>query len=998
MKRKKVILFLLMISLMFVGMIGIKADIWYNPQKVGNVWDSFYYPYGKTIADLAPNAPVATCANWGISTEYDKCTAACGTGLCVRVGSPQRYQITNMTTGGSPKPAFCLDGLVHLDTGIDYQYTEDNTSPLQINVGMSCALVDLYKAIYKDKTIDASLTFKSNGYLDIAAIPDNVIRPLQEAVWSHQYDSERCEDAKNSDFAIFDVTNGTGSISLQTMTNTKLSYNTTSGKYVSQAIKVTANSIEPGTNVTYAITGAPTGVFLSTNKDATSPSAAIPSSGVASGTSVYLVVPTESIASSTSIKVTATASVFTKTETKLKATFQKLVYTGSVASDNLSQDLGIPELYKEEVKKYENKSVLVTLTPNVGSISFIKKDYNTKEVIPEIEFKLFRANSTVPIDTKTTDSNGKITFSNLTIGATYTIVEQSNVPGYLGGYTYTFTLGAGGSEPANGAQLVIYNTPRKIVIEKKDLRAGTLLTGSDLKLYNCTNSSLGNEVSIGWTNSLDRKSFNIEQGYYCLVETITPTGYQDNKQVFRFKVEDVSNSYRIVKENLYTLNGTALTLIPESSQESDIYVISTDNKKITVNNKKLTKISKQSIVGSDELPGASIQLYKYDSGIKNYKRYMNWVSDSTAKEIYLEVGTYIFEETVAPVGYKKIKNAVAFKVAADGKISIVTKNNDGKTEAIGSVSQASTNGVYKFTYSDKPKKCIKKSDTECINIFNIENNGESIVIKNEPMKLKISKKDIVGSKEIDGSTIVITNDKDSTYKKTLYPKKGEKTEFELSYLEPEGTTKYYYYLEETVAPKGYKKLTTVFKFSVDEYGVPTLVGIGKWDKNKKFNQTKKVSTHDNIKLSEDEIAVLNEPIKIILSKKDSTSSKFIKGAKIVITPEDKELAPLEIETNDKEMELNLVPGIYYIKETEAPEGYEKLDFEYKIEILDDGNIKLLSENAENISIKDNSIILYNTKVVVEKTGLSISPFTISGVVLLIVAGVLTLIAVKKRRV
>ena len=67
-----------------------------------------------------------------------------------------------------------------------------------------------------------------------------------------------------------------------------------------------------------------------------------------------------------------------------------------------------------------------------------------------------------------------------------------------------------------------------------------------------------------------------------------------------------------------------MTLIPESSQESDIYVISTDNKKITVNNKKLTKISKQSIVGSDELHGASIQLYKYDSGIKNYKRYMNW--------------------------------------------------------------------------------------------------------------------------------------------------------------------------------------------------------------------------------------------------------------------------------------------------------------------------------------------------------------------------------------
>ena len=371
-----------------------------------------------------------------------------------------------------------------------------------------------------------------------------------------------------------------------------------------------------------------------------------------------------------------------------------------------------------------------------------------------------------------------------------------------------------------------------------------------------------------------------------------------------------------------------------------------------VDNEKKIIISKQGITGSGEIEGAHIQLYVYNTTKLYYEKpasnsKYSWVSGTTPHEIYLEEGYYIFEETVAPTGYKKLKNAFTIHVSSDGKVTVSKRSDDPTKDSIGTVKQSGTG--YILEYSDSPQTCIEVSETQCINIINVNSDKDTLTIKNEPMKLKISKKDITGSKEIDGSTLVITNDKDSKYKKTIKPKAGEDNSFELEYLEPSGTTKYYYYLEETVAPKGYKQITTVFKFSVDEYGVPTLVAIGNW-KNGKFNQTKKVSTHDNIILSSDEITVLNEPIKIVFSKKDSSTSKYLEGAHIVITPADNNKKAIEFDTKNKDIELDLEPGVYYIKETVAPEGYEELKLEYKIEITEEKTVKLLSESSDNISI------------------------------------------------
>lgn len=485
-----------------------------------------------------------------------------------------------------------------------------------------------------------------------------------------------------------------------------------------------------------------------------------------------------------------------------------------------------------------------------------------------------------------------------------------------------------------------------IVITKKDVKNGFTLSGAKFTLTingNAVRDIYGNVVGEKTSDENGKVTFeNIPHGTYLITETNSPTGYQ---------ITTASQSK--------TLNSSSLAFDWTNAPRSIL-------------------ISKKDITSEDEVLGAHIQVYKYNESARTKGTlYDEFDSNTIAHSKNYEAGNYVMIETLPAPKYKKVQTAFVFSVSEEGKATLKavgTFGDDNKFTAI--------------------TDTTKKKDAE--KFIKIENDN-SITLYNELMLVKISKKDITGAKELAGAKIKITNDKDPNFKIEFESKKEEETKVNLEYLEPQGTKKYYYYMEETIAPKGYKKITTVFKFSVDEEGVPKLVSIGSWDKNGKFTNEKKVSTNENIKFKDDTITLLDEPIKIKFAKKDSSTSEYIKGAKITITPESKTGKVITFETTSSDYELDLEPGIYYIRETAAPEGYQELDIEYKIEITEEKNIKLLSENADNISIKDNYIILYNTLVPVESTGVSISPLIFAGVGLLIVAGIILIIAVKKRR-
>ena len=172
-------------------------------------------------------------------------------------------------------------------------------------------------------------------------------------------------------------------------------------------------------------------------------------------------------------------------------------------------------------------------------------------------------------------------------------------------------------------------------------------------------------------------------------------------------------------------------------------------------------ISKRSVTGTDELPGATLVIKKGDNVVKTI------TSTTSSTSVTLDPGEYTLEETVAPDGYIRNTEKITFVVADDGKVII-----DGKEVS-------------------------------------------EVVMKNEPIIVYISKKSINGKTELPGATLTIT-DKDGKIVKDLdgqeltWKSTTEQKKFHLA----AGT----YYLSEKIAPKGYELSETVLEFTVTSDG------------------------------------------------------------------------------------------------------------------------------------------------------------------------------------
>lgn len=94
--------------------------------------------------------------------------------------------------------------------------------------------------------------------------------------------------------------------------------------------------------------------------------------------------------------------------------------------------------------------------------------------------------------------------------------------------------------------------------------------------------------------------------------------------------------------------------------------------------KKAVTISKQDITNSQELAGATLELYDEKGTL-----ILQWVSTNEPKVLSLAPGKYSLKETIAPTGYIKSEETIEFVVSETGATSaIVMKNQPIKSVAI----------------------------------------------------------------------------------------------------------------------------------------------------------------------------------------------------------------------------------------------------------------------------------------------------------------------------
>ena len=272
-----------------------------------------------------------------------------------------------------------------------------------------------------------------------------------------------------------------------------------------------------------------------------------------------------------------------------------------------------------------------------------------------------------------------------------------------------------------------------LTIEKVD-QNGRHIRNAELTLYygNCTKSTCySKNVFSRWTTSASSyKIYDLPIGYYTVVETRTPKGYQTaEKGLIYIARNDIDYKYTV-------------TNIPEIKVKPVV-------------------ISKTDVAGNKNIQGATLV-------IKDSRGFTveTFVSTVNSKEIYLNEGYYTLQETKAPNGYKLNTTVVYFHVDKEGNTKI--RNASG--------SYISVNEII-----------LTNSTFDMVNISKLDKNTNNYLVGA-----------VLEVKDEKGSTVASWTTTNQSHNLTLKP----------------GV----YTVSETYTPKGYLKNTDVITFKLLEDG------------------------------------------------------------------------------------------------------------------------------------------------------------------------------------
>ena len=408
------------------------------------------------------------------------------------------------------------------------------------------------------------------------------------------------------------------------------------GKYYVGSFTVSASGND--SKITIMFNKSLTGSFLTTTSSATSGNNNV---RVNSGSTVYIKVPASSVTESSTLKITAYAS---------RTVPGADTYTYSGCNNCGSSKTYQPLVRYASVEKTGNDSKEFTITynpaPKKYPVVISKKSTISTSEISGADLVIKDSSKNI-VDSWTTD--GKVHTSNLEAG-TYTLEETKAPDGYTkSNDIITFVVGSDGKITVNGKEvtsLEIKNTPDSIMISKIDSLTSKELEGATLVIKD----SKGNIIKTITTTGTP-EPISIVPGEYTLEETQAPKGYIKNNDVIKFT---------ITSDNKITINGKETSHIVMKNEPIIVY------------------ISKKSINGKTELPGATLTITDKDGKIvKDLDgQELTWKSTTEQKKFHLAAGTYYLSEKIAPKGYELSETILEFTVTSDGKVKMDKKDVD----------------------------------------------------------------------------------------------------------------------------------------------------------------------------------------------------------------------------------------------------------------------------------------------------------------------------------
>ena len=409
----------------------------------------------------------------------------------------------------------------------------------------------------------------------------------------------------------------------------------------------------------------------------------------------------------------------------------------------------------------------------------------------------------------TTDAEGFATFENIPIG-TYTITENGETTPYA-------YLTAEPQEVsvfyAQTTDIEFFNDEKTGTIEIKKHTEGEKNLGNIRFILSGTSDGGREILMTAVTDEAGEATFeNVPIGTYIITED----------------GETVPYGYLVADE-----------------QEVTVSYAETSNVKFENDTTKV-EFSKKSITGEDELEGAKLQIIDKDGNVIE-----EWVSGKTAHLIEgkLKAGeTYKLHEEISPDGYV-VANDVEFTVNKDGKLQTVEMKDDttkvefskksitGKDELEGAKLQVidkdgkiidewvsgktahliegklKAGKTYRLHEVISPDGYVVANDVE----FTVNKDGklQTVEMKDDTTKVRISKRDMTTDKELAGAKLQIIDENGNVVEEWISTTTPH-------YVEGKLVAGKEYTLREITAPNGYEVANDV-EFTVNSDGTITEV-------------------------------------------------------------------------------------------------------------------------------------------------------------------------------